>query len=71
MDANANVDNAKDRDGIAAFGTQAAAANLTPVPSANSKSPGIAAPNNLYLELAEKIAAHNSTSLDNPNLLRL
>ena len=42
------------------------AAGLTPVPNANPKSPGFAAPNVLSPELAEKIVAQGSTPLENP-----
>ncbi len=44
-----------------------AAAGLTPVPSANPKTTGVAAPNVLSPELAEKIVAQGSTPLENPS----
>jgi len=42
------------------------AAGLTPVPSANPKAVGIAAPNVLSPELAEQIVVQGSTPLENP-----
>ena len=42
-------------------------ASLTPVSSANSKSPGIAAPNVLSKELQEVVAAQGSSRLENPD----
>src|SRR5262245_6135956 len=42
-------------------------ASLAPVSSANSKSPGIAAPNVLSKELQEVVAAQGSSRLENPD----
>jgi hypothetical protein len=47
--------------------TAPAVASLTPVSSANSKSPGIAAPNVLSKELQEVVAAQGSFKLENPD----
>ncbi len=52
---------------LAAAGAVCDAAGLTPVPTANPKTPGFAAPNVLSPELAEKIVAQGSTPLENPS----
>jgi hypothetical protein len=52
---------------LAAGSGFSAAAGLTPVPLANPKSPGVAVPNVLSPELAEKIVAQGSTPLENPS----
>ena len=46
-----------------------AASPLTPVPNANPKSPGFAAPNILSPELKESPVAQGSTKLENPSPL--
>jgi hypothetical protein len=43
------------------------AAGLTPVPAANPKAAGFAAPNVLSPELAEKVVAQGSNPLENPS----
>ena len=44
----------------------ALAADLTPVPSANPKAPGVVAPNVLSPELAELVRAQGAMRLENP-----
>src|SRR5437667_8865172 len=46
-----------------------AASPLTPVPNANPKSPGFAAPNILSPELKQSPVAQGSTGLENPSAL--
>src|SRR5262245_618117 len=52
--------------GSAATGAAAHAAALTPVLHANPKTPGIAVPNILSVELSERIAAQGSNPVENP-----
>jgi hypothetical protein len=52
-----------------ATGLLAASFSLTPVPSANPKTVGVPAPNNLSPELTEVIVAQGSNTLENPSAL--
>ena len=47
----------------------AGGSGLTPVPSANTKTEGFAAPNILSPELTEAIVAQGSMKLENPSAL--
>jgi hypothetical protein len=49
-----------------AFGGMAVADELTPVPAANPKTPGVVAPNVLSVELTEVIRARGAMALENP-----
>src|SRR5262245_45067797 len=54
---------------LAAIGAQAIGAGLTPVPSAQPKIVGNAAPNVLSPELAEQLVAQGATPLENGTAL--
>ena len=57
----------------ASFGTSSPSerAGLTPIASANAKTPGVASPNVLPPELVETIAAQGSNALENPTAVPL